>query len=387
MANLNEHIFGYYDGKVEASESCKLVNSLLRLDVCSYVTFDGHFSIPARDKAKFVAYSKSRMHFELSEPRGLYGFVIRNRCRYGAILAVLMLMVFFIFSSGVVWDIRISGNDTISDISLENSLGDLGLRTGVRWRKINKNEIETELLAANPDIAWISVNRRGTVAYVEVVESENIGRGEEHAYPFSNIIADRDGVIEEITVESGTAVVKVGDVVKKGELLISGIIESESGVTFCRAQGEVKASGVATVRAESTSAIIEKVPQAYKIRELRLIIFNFSVNIFKNYRNHENSCDIIKENRKIALFDKYRLPIRIEKVYEVKYAETERLLSEDEMTEAAKRELDGKIYSMFKNADVVKLRTQGEFIGDVYRITSRVVYSSEIGKESAIKTS
>ena len=38
---------------------------------------------------------------------------------------------------------------------------------------------------------------------------------------FSNIVADRDGIIEEITVKKGYATVKPGDVVKKGDILIS----------------------------------------------------------------------------------------------------------------------------------------------------------------------
>ena len=69
------------------------------------------------------------------------------------------------------------------------------------------------------------------------------------------------------------------------------------------------------------------------------------------------------------------------------YTENTRIRSADEMANEAKRELDGKIYAMFKDADVIKLRTQSELTDGVYRITSRVVYSGEIGKESAIKIS
>ena len=79
------------------------------------------------------------------------------------------------------------------------------------------------------------------------------------------------------------------------------------------------------------------------------------------------------------------MPIKIEKAYAVEYSETTRTRSHDEMTDVAKRELDGKIYSMFKDADILKLRTTGEFLDGVYRVTSRVVYSSDIGKESAIE--
>ena len=387
MANLEERIFGYHKGKVAPEDSSKLVNTLLRTEICSTVTPDGDFYLHRRDKSRFLSYTRGRMRFDLSDLLGLRGVMIRCSKRYGLLLALVTSLVFFVFSSGLVWDIRVSGNDRLTDYEIENALDDLGFGVGSRWSRLDKNAIENELLRSNPDIAWISVNRRGTVAYVEVIESENIGLEEDDGYPFSNVIADRDGVIEEITVHSGVAVVNVGDVVHKGEVLISGVIENESGVTFTRARGTIRASSVVDVVAEAPQEAIEKTVKARKLAELRIILFNFSINIFKNYRNCENSCDIIKENRKIALFCKYRLPIRLEKTYATEYTEVQRTRSHDEMTEIAKRDLNNKMYSMFKDADVTKIRTYGEFVDGVYRITSRVVYSTDIGDESAIEIS
>ena len=385
MARLDEYIFGYHKGEVAPEDNCKLVNSMLRLDICSKIKPSGKFSISGRDKAKLTAYLKSKMRYKLSKPLGLYGFLLGMRNRYGVLIGLLITVLFFAFSSTRVWDIRISGNEKLGDYEVESALSDLDLKIGTRIRKIDKNAIETQMLANNKDIAWISVNRRGTVVYVDIIESENIGNREEPGPTFSNIVADRDGVIEEITVDSGVAAVKVGDVVKKGDILISGVIENERGVTFCRAGGSVRASGVMDVSAESTAEVTEKIPKKHRLAELRIVIFNFSINIFKNYGNSSDGCDIIRENRKIALFDKYRLPIKIEKTYTVEYNEKTRTRSSDEMADAAKRELDSKIYSIFKNADILKLRTTGEFKDGTYRIKSRVVYSTDIGKESAIE--
>ena len=387
MARLNEYILGYHKGRVNPADISKLANAFLKLGICSEITADGNFSLKRGDQSEFSRYARPKFRYILSAPLGLYGALLRLLRSYGVILALFFTTLVFVFSLGRVWDVRIDGNVRLTDYEIEKALSACGMDIGLGWRGIDKEKIESEILFENSDIAWISINRRGTVAYVQIIESENLTKDSDNEFPFSNVVADRDGVITEITVESGAAVVKVGDVVKAGDVLISGVVENERGVSFCRAKGCVFAESAVDISAEAEESYVQRVAKRQRLAKVRIILFNFSVNIFKNYRNHENSCDIIKENRKIALFDKYRLPIRIEKVYEVKYAETERLLSEDEMTEAAKRELDGKIYSMFKNADVVKLRTQGEFIGDVYRITSRVVYSSEIGKESAIKTS
>ena len=385
MAKVDEFIFGYYKGRVSVGDTCKLANLLLKQGICSTVAPSGEFSLRKKDDSRFLSSAKSRIRFELGSPLGIYGFIQRNRKKYGLIIAFILTCVIFFVSSGLVWDVRISGNETLPDYVIENALDDLGLGVGTPWRSIDKSAIEAELLLESDDIAWISVNRRGTVAYVEVIESENVGIRKENGPLYSNIVADRDGVIEEITVQSGRANVKIGDVVKKGDVLISGVIENEKGVSFCRAQGYVRAEGACDVIAEAEREHVDKVVGNKKILYIKIVLFNFSINIFKNYGNYENTCDIIEEIREFALFDKYELPIRIEKAYAYEYTELTHIRSDNELTLAAKHQLDSKIYTVFKDADVLKLRTVGEFYDLGYRLTSRVVYSADIGKESAIE--
>ena len=264
-------------------------------------------------------------------------------------------------------------------------MSDHGVRVGIPWRKIDKNYVEATILSEHPEIAWVSVNRRGTVAYVEVIESENVGKDEKVSPICSNIVAACDGVIEEITVKSGEAMVKVGDVVRKGDILISGVLENETGVRFCRAVGTVIAHSSTDIDAEIPRQVTQKTEVSHRIAEVRILLFNFSINIFKNYGNCENTCDIIEENRDFALFDKYKLPFSLKKTYIIEYSELDKVLTDEEMIAAAKRMLDAKIYSSMKNADVIKLRTEGGFSGDAYRLVTKVVYSADIGKESAIE--
>jgi similar to stage IV sporulation protein len=385
MARLDEYIFGYRRGHVEDKDICKLSNLLLKNEMCSDITPRGDFVIREKDKRKFVSLAKPKMRFNLSEPRGLYGFFYRGRQRYGIFAAIITLFCIFLFTSGLVWDVRISGNEQLSDYVIEDVLRANGFGVGTPWQSVDKNALEAEILIERSDIAWISVNRRGTVAYVEVIESENVGISESVVPKYSNIVAERDGVIEEITVKSGVAAVEVGDVVRRGDILISGVVENESGVSFCRAQGSVRAQGVVNISSRIYKETVKKQSSERKLAYARVVLFNFSINIFKNYRNQGNDCDIIEEIREFALFDKYKLPIRLESAYFIEYTEAPIVRSEDEMILLAKRELNGKIYSMLRDSDVISLRTSGEFKDGFYCLTSRVVYSTDICKESAIE--
>ena len=385
MARLDEYIFGYRLCRVEPRDAPRLVNALLKLGICSTVSPLGEFTVREKDRRKFTAYARSRVRYEMSQPLGLYGFIERSKHRYGAFLALCFLTLVIVLSGRLVWDVRIEGNDRLSEYAVEDALSKAGFHVGAPWRSIDKKKIETGILANNPDIAWISLNRRGTVAYVRIIESENVGVVEVPAPLYSNIVADRDGVIEQITVNSGEAVVKAGDVVRAGDVLISGVVESEGGVHFCRASGEVRAQAVGEVCATATRNETEKAVLKHRIAQIRVVLFNFSINIFKNYGNCENTCDIIEETREFALFDRYRLPITLRTTYAVEYSETERIRTDAEMIEAAKRELDAMIYASFKNADVIKLRTDGELTDGSYVMRTRVVYVTDIGKESAIE--
>ena len=385
MARLDEFIFGYYKGSVSADDSCKLANLMLKQGICSSIDPTGKFSLSQKDLSRFLSGSRGKIRYDIGSPRGIYGFIRQNRQRYGLFISLILTLILAVISSGLVWDVRISGNESLPDYVIENALSNVGFGVGTSWRSIDKNVIESELLIEREDIAWISVNRRGTVAYVEVIESENVGNREDAGPLYSNIVADRDGVVEEITVQSGVANVKIGDVVKKGDVLISGVVENESGTTFCRAQGYVRAESVCDVVAFAERETVEKSVIGKSTLYIKLVLFNFSINIFKNYGNYENTCDIIEEIRGFALFDKYELPIRIEKAYAYEYTNQAYIRSDDEIIATAKQELDSKIYTVFKDADVLKLRTVGEFYDLGYRLTSKVVYSAEIGKESAIE--
>ena len=258
MARLDEFIFGYYKGRVSADDSCKLANLMLKHGICSSIDPTGKFSLSQKDLSRFLSGSRGKIRYDIGSPRGIYGFIRQNRQRYGLFISLILTLILAVISSGLVWDVRISGNERLPDYVIENALSNVGFGVGTSWRSIDKNVIESELLIEREDIAWISVNRRGTVAYVEVIESENVGNREDAGPLYSNIVADRDGVVEEITVQSGVANVKIGDVVKKGDVLISGVVENESGTAFCRAQGYVRAESVCDVVAFAERETVEK---------------------------------------------------------------------------------------------------------------------------------
>ena len=57
---------------------------------------------------------------------------------------------------------------------------------------------------------------------------------------YANIVADCDGVVEEVNVVEGQAAVFPGQLVRKGQVLISGVVDGKDGeFRYEYAEGEV----------------------------------------------------------------------------------------------------------------------------------------------------
>ena len=57
----------------------------------------------------------------------------------------------------------------------------------------------------------------------------------------TNLKAAADGIIKRIDVTSGNCIVKVGDTVAKGDILVSGMEERADGTKFVHSAGRVTA--------------------------------------------------------------------------------------------------------------------------------------------------
>lgn len=171
---------------------------------------------------KFVKKTNSRV--EIKEKCGM-PFKIRSiKKRKWFFFGIGALLIFLYILSSYIWMIEIYGLKSISEQVILDNLSINGLKVGVSKRKIDKRIIEDNMLIKMPELTWIGIEIKGTKAYVtvseKVPEPKSVSKDES-----CNIIASKNGVIDKILVLNGDGVVKDGDTVKKGQLLVTGIIE------------------------------------------------------------------------------------------------------------------------------------------------------------------
>jgi len=376
---LDYYLLGYRCFTVREEDKALAVTALLKRNLSARINQNGEIAVPIHRTEKYKKALK-KTEFTVSDIKGLPSLFLKYRFRYGIIAGIMLIFVYILFSSSFVWDIRVEGNEEISASAVEEELSACGFYVGAPWRSKELSEIETGVLEKSDSIGWININRRGNVAYV-TVRGKSVYENKDEGDGFSNIVAARDCVIEEITVRRGIACVKAGDTVKAGELLISGVIPAELGGGFVRADGDV--FGIISEKIE-VSVPKEEITKTYSdahTKEISLKIFNFSLKLFKKYGNVGNDCVIIEDEKEFVLFGKYRIPFGIRKVYVSKATEKTVQYTDKEMIDIARARLNLKRAQGLRDADVIRLQTVGGLTDTGYTITTYATVLKDIGEE------
>lgn len=385
MVRIDCLIFGYRKLKIDPADLSSVTSVLLRSSIPSRINSDGTLTVRERDFEKIKTLFSGRIDFEHSEPLGLAGKykLLPHKAAYLSALVVSLALVLLL--SSIVWDVRVEGNENIPDSEIRLGLSECGFSVGNLWPMLNRSKIEAIYLEKEKRISWINLNRRGSVAYVTVIENDEEEEKEEDRYEYSNIISGCDCVIEEITVKRGTAAVKPGDVVKKGDVLIIGVLPEEAGGGFCSAEGSVIGRISDKITVEADRNYEKTVAKNKRVYSVTLNFFKFSLNIFKLYGNLTNKCVIIETEKTYSLFGRCKLPFSVSIKYIPEYITEEAVYSDEELVQIASSRLDALTAARLSTSDLLRIRSYGEFTDNGYVISSDIVFLSEVSQTTEFR--
>lgn len=167
-----------------------------------------------------------RIEKKIGIPFLLYRYRKRLGLFIGAAAAVGVLM----FLQCFVWAIDVSGNEQITDTHILATAEKYGLKKGLFLPKADLEKIELDMMGDLPTLSFLSLNRIGSRVEIELSEESPkpfIIPGDEPC----NIVSSKTAQIAETEVYAGQKMVKLGDVVYEGDLLVSGVVESADGKT------------------------------------------------------------------------------------------------------------------------------------------------------------
>ena len=99
-----------------------------------------------------------------------------------------------------------------------------------------------------------------------------------------------------------------------------------------------------------------------------------------------NECVIIENEIKCSLFDKVSLPFSIITAHVIEYSYENAAYSDEQLCEIGAQRLSSLTMSRIEAADLLKMRTTGEFTEKGYRIENDITFLTEISERVIIDT-
>jgi len=167
---------------------------------------------------------------------GLKNLFSNILCKVGIVVGLLLGIIAVMVSNLYVWKIEITGNQKLDDVVIQRFLKENNIRVGTK-----KNFSTTNLTIKLNELDGVEdsvIRIVGTTLKIDIVESTSFIPPDTQVK--TEVLSDFDGVVTQIIVNSGTAAVKIGDIVKKGDVLIKGEFTNQAGdVVSIPAKGKV----------------------------------------------------------------------------------------------------------------------------------------------------
>ena len=193
----------------------------------------------------FACAEKTGCTVEILSYGGLPVILNRFRKKQAWSFGLLLFAAGLYILSSFVWTVRVEGNERMAEKDILSACEEMGLRPAAWKKNVDTAAVTKGLLTQFSELSWVSVGIHGTDAVIRLAETIEKAEMVDRVTP-CDVVAAQDGVIVSVTAERGTPLVQAGDVVQKGDVLISselpvGAEGEEQYTDYTAAEGAVTA--------------------------------------------------------------------------------------------------------------------------------------------------
>jgi similar to stage IV sporulation protein len=260
-----------------------------------------------------------RVHVQ--ERHGLPFFLdkLGNRKIFVGGIAGFIIALYLLTS--LVWQIHVEGNERITADEILRAASQQGIhRFQWKFRLPEADILSRNIQSLLPGTAWVGVDIHGTRITIKIVEA-TIPDKQPLMNP-RNLVASKNALITEILAVKGKSMVQPNTYVRKGDVLISGIIGNEQNSQIVVATGTVKGLVWYTSHIEVPLMKTYKVYSGESI-ERNYVVFGTRALQLTGYGKQSFANYETIPKRKTLQWRSYSLPIgwlheKVMEVYEVK---------------------------------------------------------------------
>ncbi len=304
----------------------------------------------------------------------------RFRTRY-VLLAGFTLFWLFLFGGNLfIWEFRVSGNETVPTETVLRALENYGITIGSPGLHIDQEDMRNHVLLELHDVSWLTVNVKGCVAHVQVVERQRHPDIAQKGGVW-NIVAARDGLVTQVRALDGKALVSQGSTVTAGELLVTGVYESREGSTYTtHSLGTVEARTWYDLSVSVPLTIAEKSGEGRKRTALSVDLGKKRIKLWGRGSISGANCDKIIYYHPLTLPGGLRLPITLVRetvtVYDAQQVQRSREQAQKEGESLLLQQLQGQIED---TSSITETKFSSVIQGDTLIVTMQAECLEQIG--------
>lgn len=206
---------------------------------------------------------------------------------------------------------EVAGNDKVSGTKILRTLNEIGIGFGTYGPNIHPNWVKNHMIQKIPELQWVTITQNGCKATIIVRERIQVPEIDNQK-GFANVIARRSGIITEQSVFRGQAQYRIGDTVKQGDVLVSGVVDLERTYRIEHARAEIFARTWQNKRVCIPSTYTKQGEQTRNHLCIWLVVGKNRIKIFGNSGIYHDSCDKMISKMALTLFDGLKIPVFLE---------------------------------------------------------------------------
>ncbi len=240
---------------------------------------------------------KTGVQVKIVKKCGLPTVMKRLKKRKWFLIGLVAFFLLLIVMNQFIWKIEVTGCETVSASRVREALSDCGLKIGAFRPFLDEKHLQNQMLVKMPELSWLWADKSGSKVTVQVKE-RTLPPEIFDKDAFCNIKSAKDGVIDSMIVKKGSPLVALGDTVRAGDILVSGLILSEKGVEPRKVHSEAEIyARVWYEKSKAFSLWSRKVNETgKKEKKYTLHLFGWNVNLFFSDKPRFNEfTEVVKE--------------------------------------------------------------------------------------------
>ena len=246
---------------------------------------------------------------KLIEKGGLPFFLRRFRKRYALLAGLLITFSGLYALSQFIWEIDVTGNEALSAEAILRELAASGVAVGTYRHGYDMRDIQHRMILRLPELEWLAINTTGSRATVEVRERTPKPDIIRQDIP-CNIVAAKPGLIYSINTLAGAPQVRAGQTVEAGDLLVSGVINSNMvGMMSVHAMADILARTWYNYKMVISLRASEKSYTGRSHTRYALTLGGVRFNFYKNSSQIYQNCDKMTNHTMLRIPPGLALPV------------------------------------------------------------------------------